>query len=277
MKTLFLWINNLDRRIIFLAVVLAVIIPIVKPLDLPVKITPNTQNVYNEINALKEGDRVLLSFDYDPASAPELQPMAKAVVRHCFRKNLKVIAVALWPQGPMMAKNAFEDLTGEVEFRHKVYGRDFVNLGVKPSYVATVKGLGESFEGVFPSDFNGRPFADLEIMKGVKSYKDIHLIFSLTTGSAGIGTYVTIANAQYGSKVTGGCTAISSLEYYPYLQSKQLLGLVEGLKGASEYEKLVGKPALATAGMDVQAVVHMLLIGFIILANISQLIVGNRR
>lgn len=269
-------INNLDRRIIFLAVVLAVIIPIVKPLDLPVKITPNTQNVFNEINSLKEGDRILISFDYDPASGPELQPMAKAVVRHCFRKNLKVIAVALWPQGPMMAKNAFEDLTSEVEFKHKTYGRDFVNLGVKPSFVATVKGLGESFESVFPSDFNGKAFNELEIMKGVKTYKDISLIFSLTTGSAGISTYVSIANAQYGSKVTGGCTAISSLEYYPFLQSKQLLGLVEGLKGASEYEKLVGKPALATAGMDVQAVVHMLLIGFILLANITHLVVGKK-
>ncbi|HOD42698.1 MAG TPA: hypothetical protein PKW98_07170 [Candidatus Wallbacteria bacterium] len=277
MKALFTIINNMDRRYIFLAMVIAVILPLIKPLALPVKITPNTQSSFDVIDSLAPGSKILLSFDYDPASSPELQPMAKAVMTHCFRKDVKMIAVALWPQGPMMAKKAFESLSSDPEFSGKKYGVDFVNLGVQPSYVAVVKGMGDSIAGVFPTDFFGNKTTDFEIMKGVKNYRDLAAIFSLTTGSAGIGTYVTIANAQYKTIVTGGCTAISSLEYYPYLQSKQLIGLVEGLKGASEYERLVKKPALATAGMDVQAVVHMMLIFFILLANVSQMIVGKQK
>lgn len=277
MKAFFTIINNLDRRIIFLAMVVAVIWPLVTPLALPVQITPNTQSSFDVIDKLNPGDRIILSFDYDPASSPELQPMAKAVMTHCYRKDVKMIAVALWPQGPMMAKKAFESLSGEAEFSGKKYGVDFVNLGVQPSYVAVVKGMGDSIPGVFPTDFFGSKTTDFEIMKGIKNYRDVAAIFSLTTGSAGIGTYVTIANAQYKTIVTGGCTAISSLEYYPYLQSKQLSGLVEGLKGASEYERLVKKPGLATAGMDVQAVVHMMLIFFILLANLSQAIAGKQK
>lgn len=276
MKTFFTFINNLDRRVIFLAMVIAVIWPLVKPLALPVKITPNTQSSFEVIESLKPGDKLLVSFDYDPASSPELQPMAKAVITHCFRKDVKIIAVALWPQGPMMAKKAFESIVSEAEFSGKKYGVDYVNLGVQPSFVAVVKGMGDSITGVFPTDFFGNKTADFQIMKGVKNYRDLAAIFSLTTGSAGIGTYVTIANAQYKTTVTGGCTAISSLEYYPYIQSKQLIGLVEGLKGASEYERLVKKPGLATSGMDVQAVVHMMLIFFILLANVSQAFAGKK-
>ena len=277
MKAFFTIINTLDRRIIFLAMLIAVVIPLINPLALPVKITPNTTSAYDVIDKLNPGDRLLLSFDYDPASSPELQPMAKAVITHCFRKDVKIIAVALWPQGPMMAKKAFESLSAEPEFKGKKYGVDFVNLGVQPSYVAVVKGMGDSIPGVFPTDFFGNKTLDFEIMKNIKNYRDIAAIFSLTTGSAGISTYVTIANAQHKSIVTGGCTAISSLEYYPYLQSGQLTGLVEGLKGASEYELKVGKPGLATSGMDVQAVVHMMLIFFILLANLSQAIVGKAK
>jgi len=261
MKIFFNWVNTLDRRIIFLMVALAAILPLIRPLDLPVRITPNSQNVYNLIDTMAAGDTLLISFDYDPASAPELQPMAKAIVRPCFRK----------------AKNAFADLTATLDFNDKKYGVDYVNLGYKPSPVAVVQGIGESFESVFPNDFLGNPTKNLELMKTVKNYNSVKAVFSLTTGSVGIGTYITLANAQYRVKVIGGCTAISSLEYYPYIQSKQLLGLVEGLKGASEYEKLVKKAGLATAGMDVQAVVHMLLIFFIALANVSQMYIGNKK
>jgi len=277
MKIFFNWVNTLDRRIIFLMVALAAILPLIRPLDLPVRITPNSQNVYNLIDTMTAGDTLLISFDYDPASAPELQPMAKAIVRQCFKKGIKIVAVALWPQGPMMAKNAFADLTATLDFSDKKYGVDYVNLGYKPSPVAVVQGIGESFESVFPNDFLGNPTKNLELMKTVKNYNSVKAVFSLTTGSVGIGTYITLANAQYRVKVIGGCTAISSLEYYPYIQSKQLLGLVEGLKGASEYEKLVKKAGLATAGMDVQAVVHMLLIFFIALANVSQMYIGNKK
>ncbi len=276
MKTFFKMINTMDRRIIFLAMFIAVIIPLIKPLALPIKVTPNTRDAYNILEKLNPGDKLLLSFDYDPASGPELQPMAKAVITHCFRKDIKIIAIALWPQGPMMAKKAFDSLVSEHEFNGKKYGIDYVNLGVQPSYVAVVQGMGNSIPDVFPTDFFGNKTTDFEIMKNVKNYRDIAAIFSLTTGSAGISTYVTIANAQHKTIVTGGCTAISSLEYYPYLQSKQLSGLVEGLKGASEYEQLVGKPGLATSGMDVQSVVHMMLIFFIVLANISQIVTDRK-
>ena len=59
-----------------------------------------------------------------------------------------------------------------------------------------------------------------------------------------------------------------SPQFYPFIQSKQIKGFLGGLKGAAEYEKLVGEPSLGTAGMDAQSIAHLIIILFIILSNI---------
>ena len=73
-------------------------------------------------------------------------------------------------------------------------------------------------------------------------------------------------------------TAVSAAQYYPYFLAGQFHGLVNGMKGASEYEKLLddtyagGSGALvgtATSGMDAQSSVHIFIVIAIILANIA--------
>jgi hypothetical protein len=58
---------------------------------------------------------------------------------------------------------------------------------------------------------------------------------------------------------------------YPFLQSKQLNGLLGGLKGAAEYEALVMKKAHAVSGMRPQSVVHVIIILFVIFGNVIYL------
>ena len=71
----------LDRRWIYLAMMLAVALPIlwngVTGKTFPESPTPPSQACFDAVEALPEGSRVLVSFDYDPASEGELAPMAK--------------------------------------------------------------------------------------------------------------------------------------------------------------------------------------------------------
>ena len=62
-------------------------------------------------------------------------------------------------------------------------------------------------------------------------------------------------------------TAVTAPEAYPVLNSGQVQGLLSGLRGAAEYEVLVGHPGTATRGMDAQSVVHFVIAGFIVVAN----------
>src|SRR6185436_18897796 len=92
-------LKSVDRRLIFVAIALAVMIPLKYPLHLPVKVGKSAEDCYHAIEALPAGSLVLLSFEYGPSTATEVHPMTVAVLRQCFRKNLKVIVMALWPEG----------------------------------------------------------------------------------------------------------------------------------------------------------------------------------
>ena len=82
-------LKNLDRRWIFLMMLLAVLIPLLLQWTFPEKISPLTRNTFAEIERLKPGDKVLLSFDYDPSSEGELSPMATSFVYHAAKRGAK--------------------------------------------------------------------------------------------------------------------------------------------------------------------------------------------
>jgi len=94
---------KIDRRIIFLVIGLCTLLPLLYPVGLPIKISPEVRGVYDYIEALPEGSAFLLSLDFDPASKPELYPQAISLLRHAFRKHLRVIAMTLWVSGTGMA------------------------------------------------------------------------------------------------------------------------------------------------------------------------------
>jgi hypothetical protein len=260
------WLANIDRRIIFVFICLSIIIPLLLPMGLPVSTTTHVENVFNFVENLPEGSTVLLSFDYDPATAPEVHPMAIAMLRQCFAKHFKVIIIALWPQGASMAIDALSVVSPEYDV---TYGEDYINLGYKTGGAILIKLMGSSIREAFPADIEGRDISGFPIMNEVYNYDDISFVMSFSAGDPGIPAWVQIAQAQYHVPVAGGCTAVSAPQFFAYLQSKQLLGLLSGLKGAAEYETLMEKPDRATIRMDAQSVAHVVIIVFILFANLS--------
>ena len=75
--------------------------------------------------------------------------------------------------------------------------------------------------------------------------------------------------SRYHLPMVAGVTAVSAPEYYPYLQTGQLRGLLGGMAGGAEYEVLVKHPALATRGMDAQSLAHIFIALMIILGNLA--------
>src|SRR5690349_24953556 len=90
---------KIDRRIIFLVIGVCTLLPLLYPVGLPIKTSNEVRGVYDHIESLPEGSVFLLSLDFDPASKPELQPQAISLLRHAFKKNLRVVALTLWEIG----------------------------------------------------------------------------------------------------------------------------------------------------------------------------------
>ncbi|MBI3327141.1 MAG: hypothetical protein HYZ81_10635 [Nitrospinae bacterium] len=258
---------NLDRRVIFLAVGLAILIPIIRPLNLPgLKVTAAVRGVYDQIEALGAGSPMLISFDFDPASKPELYPMGLAIVRHAFRRDLKVIGTSLWITGAGLAEEILHTAARE---HNKAYGEDYVFLGWQPQPVNVIIGLGQDLYKTFPKDHRGNDTRSLPALSNVTSLKDIRYLVDLAAGTPGVETWIVYGADRYGVKVGGGSTAVIEPGLRPFLQTGQLTGLIGAMKGAAEYEALLGQRDKATAGMDALSIGHMLVIALVALSNVA--------
>lgn len=270
----------MDRRWIFLFVLLSVAIPIVVPLGLPVTTTESTRKAFEFIEAMKPGDTVLISFDYGPSSAPENDPMAEAVMRQCAIKKLRFVVIALYPLGGLnLANNAVAKVAAE--FPDLKYGVDYVNLGYKDGASAVMRRMGDDIAGAFPTDEAGTPLSQIPLMKGIGSLRQVQLVFTVATGIIGE-WWITQVHPQAGTPIIIGPTAVSAPKYYAFLNSGQLEGMLGGMKGAAEYEKLMraAHPEMerfysstraftATKGMDGQTVMHTVVLLFILLGNLA--------
>jgi hypothetical protein len=261
----------IDRRIIFLLVAIAVTLPLFSKAILHIEVSPTVKAVYDAVESLPAGSKVLVSFDYDPASAPELQPMALSFFRHCFSKDLKVIIIGLWPQGPVQANIALEDVfrDPEIEAKNLEYGEDYVNLGYMAGNEVVIQGMGADIHTTFPADYSGNRTSELSLMKGVKNFDNIDFVYNLSAGYPGTQEWVQFAVDRFHATLGAGNTAVQAPGMYPYVQTGQLLGVLGGMKGGAEYEIIANRPARAVSYMFSQSVSHAVVVFFIIVGNLA--------
>ncbi len=277
------WLQNLfkvDRRILFLLIAAAVIIPLVRPLGLPTAVTPHAQHLFDAVDRIPPRTKpVLLSMDYGPNVMPELQPMSMAVVRHCLARKIPIIVMTLDPNGVGLAEDALH--RAALEYPDVKEGVDYALVGFKAGGYLVMISIGQDFQTTFPTDAAGHPSKEVPILANIKNYDDIGFIVCIA-GSAIVENWIVFAVTRYHATLGAGITAVSSADYYPFLQTGQLTGLLAGMKGGAEYEQLLARndlshaPKRASQGMDAISSAHILIILFIILGNIGYFL-GRRK
>ena len=265
-------LSGLDRRWIFLLMFFVVGLPLIWPVRLPLSIGSPARRFYEAIESVPAGSIVVMPMDYEPAFTAESHPMAVAVLRRLLTKNVRVIALTLQPAGPPMASRAWAEVGPPLG---KKYGLDFVNLGYKSGNEVVILGIGSSIRGVFPTDTQGTPLAQLPLMNEIDRLGEAKLLIEIAaTVAANI--WVQQAQGRFHLPMVAGVTGVMAPEFFPYLQAGQVKGLLGGMAGAAEYETLVAHPGTATKGMDAQSLAHLLIVGLILLGN-TLYYVGRRR
>src|SRR5258706_11689320 len=256
-------LRGLDRRIIFLLVALGGVLPLLRPLNLPVRVTPRVRAEFDAIDAVPPGSKVLISRYYEPDTRADLLPMSIAVMRHCFRKHLQVIAMTLFPAGTGLGERA---ITLAARAEGAVKNKDYAWLGYKSGFQVVMIGIGENLRGMYPVDFYGTPLDSIPLLRRVNSYKQMAMVVNLS-GSSATDYWIQFAQGRFHAPLVVGCTAVMATDYYPYLSSKQILGLIGGMKGAAEYEALINIVGDARRGMDAQSLVHLIVVALVIVGN----------
>jgi hypothetical protein len=274
-------LSSLDRRWIFLGVALAVGIPILLKLSLPEVPGPMARATFNAIEKIPSGSRVLLTFDYDPASQGELQPMANALVHHCASRGHNIVFMALWPLGKQLADKTIKDVLKEFHPEY-VEGTNYVQLGFKTGNEGVIKLMTTAITEQYPNDASGAALTDIPLMSGVNKLSEFKLIGTISAGYPGAKEWVQYADGASPEAFTlvAGSTGVQVSQLLPYYP-KQLEGLLVAVKGAAEYEMLVTEkyPVAKNQGrleegrrrMGPQLVAHLLVIGLIVLGNVAMI------
>lgn len=271
------FLQTLDRRWVFLMMFIAVTVPILAGWTFPENVSDNSRAAFAEMEKLQPGDKVLISYDFDPASAGELSPMATAFTYHAARRGAKLYYMSLWPVGPQMVEDSIHDIL-KPGFADMRYGHDYVNLGYKSGYEGVIKVIVTDFRKLYSTDSRGQAIGQIPMMADVQSLQDMDMIVSVSAGYAGAKEWVQYAKTAYPDKFSMlvGCTGVQAPPLLPYVP-KQLPGLVAAIKGASEYETLlaekygIGNDPKYTQGhrrMGSQLVAHVLMVLLIIVGNV---------
>lgn len=266
-------LGSLDRRWIFLCVAISVILPMFYPIEIPEKVTQQTQDLYDQMERIPEGSIIMIPFEIWPSTLPETEPLARAAVRHAFARNLRVVSLSnIGAGGPSITERVLRE---EGDAFGKVYGVDYVNLGYKANYLAVLTGMGTSIRSIYPTDHSGTPLDSLPIMAHMDKYSDAEFAFVISD-NATVEYWISIAGAQFDIPMGAGVTAVMAPKLFAYLDSGQLKGLLGGMKGGAEYELLIGRKDWATRGMGAQSLIHLIIISFIVLGNVGYF-VGRRK
>jgi hypothetical protein len=227
----------IDRRWIFLMIVLAVIIPMTSQCTVRSPATPEVRAIFDRVEQMAPGSRVLLALDFDPPSEPELLPMAMSYTRHLALRGHRIYFMTLWPVGQQEVERVILNVLN-AEFPEYEYGVDYLSLGYKTGGQGVIQGVLSDFRRQYPTDAHGTAVARLPIFQGVQRLADMDLILNVSAGYPGIKEWVQFGGDQSRVPVAGGVTAVSAPLLYPYYP-KQLFGLMGGMQAASEYETLL--------------------------------------
>ena len=101
-------------------------------------------------------------------------------------------------------------------------------------------------------------------------------IYSGSAGYPGTFEWVKYGGDPTGVRMSSGTTSVQVNEVIPYVQTGQLIGLLAGMPGAAEYEKLINVPGIAIQGMAAQSFAHIVIVLFIVFGNLAFFIKQRR-
>jgi hypothetical protein len=261
---------------------IVIIVPVLTHSVITVPISATTQTLYDFIQNLPPNSLVVESFDYATSVVPELHPQAIVVTQQLFFRPLRVLFVALDPNGPPLADAVLDTINKN----NRTYGVDYANLGWIPN-IASLIGMTANISQFLPLDTHANPTASLPLIKEYPAAKQTALVITYDDDSSALYSYLQYWQGRFKIPVAVGATAVLAPGYLPFYNSGQLVGVLISIRAAAEYEVLLASPppkgygcclgiSGATSAMVAQSTAHLLIIAMVVLGNVAYF-VGRRR
>ncbi|MFQ3549326.1 MAG: hypothetical protein SNJ70_06210 [Armatimonadota bacterium] len=262
-------LQKIDRKILFVLMAIVIVVPLlIRPKTHPKVIFQEVRDAHRVLDKVQKDQVVLISTVWSAGALGENRPQTEVIARHLFMNNTKFIVVSWDPVG---AQLVYESILKVQKELGKEYGRDWVHLGYRPLLVATLMGMSKDFQKTMVQDMFNTKLSELPASKNVKSHKDIGAVVEITPSST-IEIWISWFNMPNNIPLIYCPTAVMAAEAYPYLDSKQVKGMLNGVIGAAQYEVLLGmseERTYASAASFALSAAHLLIIFLIIIGNIG--------
>jgi hypothetical protein len=261
-------LTALPREWVMSLVLLAMIVPALNPLGLPLMTGDMSKAWYNTVDELPEGSVILFDIGYGSGGYPSLGPGNIAALHQMFEKGHKVVLMATSLEGTMMYPLIMDSVMPEETYGY-VYGEDYVFFGYIAGEQTAMAGVLGDLKALVSIDYQGTSIDTMPLMENINGADDIDLVAYLTTAGGVAEGWVYQAFSQYDMDVLGGCLSMMTTSIKPYYDSGQLLGIMDGVKGAADLEFLTGHPGDAIVSSDILTFTQTLVLIFILVGNVS--------
>ncbi|MGB7539203.1 MAG: hypothetical protein WBM17_11755 [Anaerolineales bacterium] len=197
------------------------------------------------VEALPADRMVLVAFEYDASSAPEIETGATVMLEHLAQRGIPVVFISSQPNGTILGDGLLQ-LNAKLGSAMPVLVADF---GYIPGGAGGLRRLGGDLREVIPNpnlDWSTGPLAEVRVIS------DFSMIMIFAASPQSVRNWVEqVHTAAPGTPIVAMVSAASDALVFPYTQGSQpaIRGLVTGYTGAQAYRAHFMSATLPTEGV----------------------------
>ena len=255
-----LW-SNTQRWMVFLVIAILAAFPLVQPnlvygLVSSPPLEPVGEGMFNNIQALPSGAAVLVAFDYDATQSPEMDTLARVLLRHLAARQANVKVASLYQTGPAVAQAVINQVNSTL-------------TGTLPIKV--------EYRGYLPGQ-------DTAVAYFIQS-TPISMVVDLAATPDTVRWWVEQLAARPGAPTfLAGVSASAEPMSRPYVESHQVSGMIVGVPGATAYRLKLRQVILddtedlplVLAPLASIGLANVALVALIVLGGLIQLVSGRK-
>jgi hypothetical protein len=262
------FLETIPTWIYFLIIVGAMCYIQIYPLGLPVPITQLSRDTYAAVDALNEGDIILMDQGYGAGTIASHEPGFVAVFKHAMKKGAKVVMVSTSVEAPLLFEQALRKINPES--KGYVYGEDYIHFGYLSGGEAAYSAVLEDFTQTYTADYQDTPLSQLPITEelGRPTWQNIDLVYIMSAGGDVCEGWIRQSAVRFDIPMIQQPLEMmvpTILPYYPV----NCQGILNGGIGAAEYEVISGFPGDAVKLSDMLSMGGLVVLIFLIVGNIG--------
>ncbi|MBE9525320.1 MAG: hypothetical protein IMY76_09485, partial [Chloroflexi bacterium] len=212
------------------------------------KVPDEVISTSEQIFALSPKDKVLIAFDYEPSTSGELNTAAVPVLDHIMLEGAQMALISTSPTGPALAEQMLGTLLKE---HHYLSGDQYINLGYIPGGATGLLGFTQIPQQITPISFDGKNAWQTRPLEEISTLSDFSLVVVITDNPDIARTWFeqiqpTLSGTPMVTIVSAQAEPILQPYYGDGGENAQIQGLVSGILGGAAYEKITGRPNLAS-------------------------------